>query len=140
MAKERREKETAAAASMDQNQESTNTPSSVFKHKQTKCRSLKKANKALPNSPYKQNKIVKSLAKKYDIRIWLQEPTLKGRKPTPLTEKGEQWIVNIYLVLCETLQKKYEVSIRLLQVSIYPWKGFFPFFFSFFFSYKRNNW
>ena len=35
LAKERREKETAAAASMDQNQEPTSTPSSAFKHKQT---------------------------------------------------------------------------------------------------------
>ena len=41
-AKERKEKETAAVASMDQNQESTSTPLSAFKHKQTKFRSSKK--------------------------------------------------------------------------------------------------
>ena len=45
--------------------------------------------------------------KKYDIRIQLQEPTLRGRKPTSLTKKEEQWIVSIYLVLRGVLQKKY---------------------------------
>ena len=62
LAKERREKETAAAAPMDQNQESTSAPSSAFKHKQTKLCSLKKEDKALPNSPHKQNEIVKTFA------------------------------------------------------------------------------
>ena len=69
LTKDRSEKETAAAASMDQNQESTSTPSSAFKHKQTKFHSLKRADKALSNSPHKRNEIVKSLAKKYGIRI-----------------------------------------------------------------------
>ena len=46
LAKERKEKETVEALSMDQNQESTSTPSSAFKHKQTKSCSLKKADKA----------------------------------------------------------------------------------------------
>ena len=107
MAKERKGKETAEALSMDQNQESTSTPSSAFKHKQTKSCSLKKADKALPTTPHKLNEIVKNLDKKYDIRIQLQEPTLKGRKPTSLKEEEEQWIVHISLVLYMTLQKKY---------------------------------
>ena len=74
-------------------------PSSAFKHKQTKSRSLKKTDKALPNSPHKRNEIVKNLAKRYDIHIQLQEPILKGRKPTSLDEDEKQWIVSIYLVL-----------------------------------------
>ena len=93
MPKERREKETTAAASMGQNQESTTTPSSAFKHKQTKSRSLKKADKALPNSTHKRN----------DIHVQLQEPTIKGRKPASPKEEEGQWIVSIYLTLNETL-------------------------------------
>ena len=72
LAKERKEKETVEALSMDQNQESTSTPSSAFKHKQTKSYySLKKTDKALSTSPHKLNEIVKNLDKKYDIRIQL---------------------------------------------------------------------
>ena len=52
LAKERWEKETAAAALMDQNHESTSTPSSAFRHKQTNFCSLKKADKALPRSTH----------------------------------------------------------------------------------------
>ena len=106
-AKERKEKETAAVASMDQNQESTGPPLSAFKHKQKKFRSLKKADKTLPNSPHKRNEMVKILAKKYDIHIQVQESTLKRRKPTSLTEEEVQWILSIYLVLCGTMHKKY---------------------------------
>ena len=94
---------------MDQNHESTSTPSSAFRHKQTKFCSLKKADKALPRSTHKRNEIVKSLAKKYDIRIQLQKPTRKGRKPTSLTEEEEQCIVSVYLVLCGTLHKIWEI-------------------------------
>ena len=72
------------------NQESTSSPSSTFKHKQTKFRSLKKTDKALSNSFHKRNEIVQSLAKKYDIRKQLQEPTLKGKKPISLAEEEEQ--------------------------------------------------
>ena len=49
-AKERKEKETAAVASMDQDQESTGPPLSAFKHKQKKFRSLKKTDKTTQQS------------------------------------------------------------------------------------------
>ena len=54
LAKERRGKVTAAEGLLDQNQESTSTPSSAFKHKQTKFCSLKRADKGLPKSPHKE--------------------------------------------------------------------------------------
>ena len=95
---------------------------------QTKSRSLKKVDKALPNSPHKRNDIVKNQ---------LQEPTLKGRKPKYLKEKEGQWIVSIYLLLCGTLQKKYESLHKTLAASHFPWKGFFTFFLSFFFIQKK---
>ena len=57
----------------------------------------------------------------------LQEPTLKGRKPTSLTEEEEQWIVSIYIVFCGTLQKKYG-SFHKALTSYFPLKRFFPFF------------
>ena len=78
---------------------------------QTKSRSLKKADKAPPNSPHKRNDIVKNQ---------LQEPTLKGRKPKYLKEKEGQWIVSIYLLLCGTLQKKYESLHKTLAASHFP--------------------
>ena len=136
LANERKEKETSAT-SRDHNQESTSTPSSAFKRKQTKFLSLKNADKALRNSPHKQNEIVKSFAKKYDICIQLQEPTLKGSKPTSITEEGEQCIVSIYQVLCGTLQKKYERFHKALAVSYFPQKKFFSFFIFFLFHAKE---
>ena len=137
LANERREKETTAATSRDHNQESTSAPSSAFKRKQKRFPSLKNADKALRNSPHKQNEIVKSFAKKYDICIQLQEPTLKGSKPTSLTEEGEQCIVSIYHVLCGILQEKYESFHKVLAVSYFPLKSFFSFFIFFLFHVKE---
>ena len=65
---------------MDQNQESTSTPSSAFKHKQTKSCSLKKADKAPPTSPHKLNEIFKNLDKKYDIRIQTSRTKTQGKE------------------------------------------------------------
>ena len=98
---------------------------------QTKFRSLKKADKVLPNSPYKQNEIIKSLAKKYDIRIQLQEPILKGRKPTTSNRRRRAMDCK-YLprLIWDTAEEIWKFP-RLLQLNICPWKGFFPFFFFF---------
>ena len=108
-----------------------------------------------------ETKMDKKNDKKYDIRIQLQEPTLRGRKPTSLTKKEEQWIVSIYLVLRGVLQKKYCSFHKALagpfsflfhtkeMIDSFPktfiisnvtkGKDFFPLFL-FSFSYKRNNW
>lgn len=87
LAKERK------AVEIEADTESKLTNSS-FKHKQTKYRSLKKADDALPNSPHKRKEIVTNLAKKYEIRINLKEQTKTGRKPTSLTDEEESWIVS----------------------------------------------
>ena len=79
LVKERREKETAAAASMDQNRESTTTSSSAFKHKQTKSRSLKEADKAVPNSPHKRNEIVRSLASMTSAHKFKHQHSREGK-------------------------------------------------------------
>ena len=40
-------------------------PTSAFKHKSTKCRSLRKAQESLPKSPSKRTEVVKEIAKTY---------------------------------------------------------------------------
>lgn len=92
-----KERKLAAEAATAANEDQLNESSSSFKHKQTKYRSLKKADQALPNSPNKRKEIVQNLAKKYEIRINLNEST-KGRKATLLTNEEEQWIVNALLL------------------------------------------
>lgn len=92
-----KERKLAAEAATAANEDQLNESSSSFKHKQTKYRSLKKADQALPNSPNKRKEIVQNLAKKYEIRINLNETT-KGRKATHLTNEEEQWIVNALLL------------------------------------------
>jgi len=102
--------ELAAEAATAANEDQLNESSSSFKHKQTKYRSLKKADQALPNSPNKRKEIVQNLAKKYEIRINLNEST-KGRKATLLTNEEEQWIVNaLLLFLCCCLLKSLACS------------------------------
>ena len=54
--------------------EETEASTSSFKHEAMKHRSLRRAEDALPSSPHKKKEIVTSLAKKYSVRIQLNEP------------------------------------------------------------------
>ena len=62
---------------------STNLENS-FTSKQSRCRSLKKAEAALPNPPRKRNEIIRNLAKKYEMKIALITP---ADKPGPNMNK-----------------------------------------------------
>ena len=101
-----KERKFAAEAETVANEDRLNESNSSFKHKQTKYRSLKKADQALPNSPNKRKEIVKNLATKYEIRINLNEST-KGRKATLLTNEEEHWIVNALLLFFHVSWKIY---------------------------------
>ena len=74
--------------------EETKAPTSSFKHKATKHRSLKRADKALASSPDKKKEIDTSLAKKYSVRIQLNELKKSGRKPITLNDEEKEWIVS----------------------------------------------
>ena len=78
---------------IEQADSSSSLPSSTFKHKATKHRSLKRADEALPYSPRKKKEIVTSLAKKYNIRIQLQDPKRPVRKTAQLNNEEKMWIV-----------------------------------------------
>ena len=52
-------------------------PENSFTSKQSQCRSLKKAEAALPNSPRKCNEIIGNLAKEYGMKIALITPADK---------------------------------------------------------------
>ena len=69
------------------------TPSTSFSTKQAKARSIRRAEKALPQSPRKKNEILGSLAKKYKLRI-LTNKKKTGRKATELTDEEKQWIAD----------------------------------------------
>ena len=60
--------------------EETEAPTSSFKHKATKYRSLRRAENALPSSPHKKKEIASSLARKYSVRIQLNELKKSGRQ------------------------------------------------------------
>ena len=79
---------TTAAASND-----AATPSTSFSTKQAKARSIRRAEKALPQSPRKKNEILGYLAKKYKLRIVMNKMKT-GRKATELTDEEKQWIVD----------------------------------------------
>ena len=49
----------------------------TFTSKQSRCRSMKKAKAALPNSPQKRNEIIGNLATKYEMKIALITPADK---------------------------------------------------------------
>ena len=59
-------------------------PTSYFSTKQSRYRSLKRAEDNLPKSPNKKKEVIGSLAKKYRIRITLSKR--KGRKYEDLSE------------------------------------------------------
>ena len=73
--------------------EETEALTSSFKHKATR------AENALPSSPRKKKEIVTSLAKKYSVRIQLNEPKKSGTKPITLNDEEKEWIVSVIFVL-----------------------------------------
>ena len=66
--------------------EETKAPTSSFKHKATKHRSLRRTENVLPSSPRTKKEIVTSLAK-YSVRIQLNKPKKSGRKPITLNDE-----------------------------------------------------
>ena len=64
---------------------------SSFSNKQSKYRSLSKAEKALPSSPNERTEVVGALAKKYKLRINLL-PQKPGPKAQVLKEEEIDWL------------------------------------------------
>jgi len=64
--------------------------SSAFSTKQSRYRSLRKAEEGLPKSPNKKMEVIGSLAKKYQMRIALSKK--KGRKCEDLSEEQVEWL------------------------------------------------
>ena len=65
---------------------------SAFSTKQSKSRSLKKADDHLPQSPRKKAEIIQILASKYQIRIKLHEN--RGRPRKQLSQEKKDWLIN----------------------------------------------
>ena len=76
---------------------SENTPTQVnesdFHSKQSLHRSLKQAEKYLPNSPRKKNEVLDNLASKYNLRIKLKNK--RGPKKQYLSENQEYWLLEM---------------------------------------------
>ena len=66
-------------------------PTLSFSSKQTRARSVKRAEKSLPESPRKRVEIIGNLAKKYKIRI---APPSRGRKSNVFDEEQIIWFMN----------------------------------------------
>ena len=83
-----------ASQSSSQSSPSASTPAvsnSAFSTKQSRHRSLTKADKNLPQSPRKKAEIIKNLAGKYKIRIQLKES--RGRPKKDLDDEKKAWLV-----------------------------------------------
>ena len=65
---------------------------SAFSTKQSRARSLKRAEDGLPSSPNKKMEVIGSLAKKYKVRIALCKK--RGRKYEDLSEEKVNWLKN----------------------------------------------
>lgn len=87
--REREEKELLNHAST-----STSSPlSSSFSSTQSRSRSIKRAEKSLPESPRKRVEVIGNLAKKYEIKIDLGPK--RGRKLIEMSEENVAWLTNI---------------------------------------------
>ena len=106
------------------------TPSSSFKHKSTKVRSLKKAENALPNSPSKKKEIISSLAAKYQLRVALLQKK-PGPKRSELTEDQIEWLVR-FLILITNIYYQNDFS------CIYLFTGYFSYY-SYLLLFIGNN-
>ena len=87
-----------AAAALSESQQdtissSTSTLTAVegFSQRSTYMQSFRKAEKALPKSPRKQKAVVKSLAKKFELKIAPQQNS-RGRKRQELYEEEQLWL------------------------------------------------
>ena len=69
---------------------SPKTIPSSFSTKQSRCRSLIRAEKGLPTSPNKRKEIIGTLAKKYEMRIVMGK---RGRKHQDLDEDQQYWLI-----------------------------------------------
>ena len=66
---------------------------SAFSTKQSRSRSLKKAEVNLPQSPRKKAEVIKNLASKYQIRIQLKET--RGRPRKNLSDDKKAWLIEV---------------------------------------------
>ena len=66
---------------------------SAFSTKQSRSRSLKKAEVNLPQSPRKKAEVIKNLASKYQIRIQLKET--RGRPRKNLSDDKKAWLIQV---------------------------------------------
>ena len=66
---------------------------SAFSTKQSRSRSLKKAELNLPQSPRKKAEVIKNLASKYQIRIQLKETRGSPRKN--LIDNKKAWLIEV---------------------------------------------
>ena len=65
----------------------------AFSTKQSRSRSLKKAEVNLPQSPRKKAEVIKNLASKYQIRIQLKET--RGRPRKNLSDDKKAWLIQV---------------------------------------------
>lgn len=72
------------------------TPPPSFTQNSTKARSLRKAAAALPKSPSKKVEIVKSLAKKFNLRIQYDNRISPGRPKNELSEEEREWLESFF--------------------------------------------
>ena len=87
------EEKNAADVATPETSSSASTPSSAFKHKATKARSMRRAMTALPNSPAKRNEIIGTLALKFQLKVQLQAKTNRGRKKEALSDDQRKWLL-----------------------------------------------
>ena len=81
----------AASSSSTQDTQSSSSSSpdpstsnqSAFSSKQSFCRSIWRAEKHLPNSPHKKTEVISNLAKKYNLKIQLNNN--RGHEPKVLS-------------------------------------------------------
>ena len=77
----------------EQNQhEETLGPSTSFTNTAIKSRSIKKAERSLPQSPRRKKEVIKSLASKFNVRVQLAQKA--GRKKNSLSEEEIQWVID----------------------------------------------
>ena len=68
------------------------SPSTSFRHKANKARSLKKAKNALPRSPSERKEVVKELASNF-LRIKFTRRNKPGRKLKELEGHHREWLI-----------------------------------------------
>ena len=82
---------TFQSSSNSKKTEPYHSPSTSFRHKATKVRSLRKAKNALPRSPSKRKEVVKELASNFLIMNFTRR-NRPGRKLKELEEHHREWL------------------------------------------------